>query len=324
MTEQKQITDREWVEKNTPRLPEGGLDPSSFRKSGKKRTIVVPVVDKSGSMRKVREATVTGLNEQIQQMVLNAKDDPDNEYLFCSVSFNADVFEHSWLAPISELKEAALEDYVPEGGTALLDAHGYVVDKLLRTIGPDDAVLVVLFTDGEERDSKEYVSKGKSNLYEKATPVRELTKKLGIGQPGCRWTITIMGQGERYIRQYAQATGLEEANCAIWDASDAESTSFAFANARSSLKRYGEVRAAGATCSTNYHNAAGGALANFVPKDNDLASIIGKSAPVKSATSVKSGSWLTNAKIVSNKTEKPVKDGFLANSNRVNLKNRNV
>ena len=99
-------------------------------------THVAILLDKSGSMAKTKEQAIVGFNEQIQQIKENAKDQDIRTYL---ITFNASVFEHVWGEPAEKLTEASAEDYIPSGGTAMRDAIGYTLQKLLDTTDPKES-----------------------------------------------------------------------------------------------------------------------------------------------------------------------------------------
>lgn len=170
--------------------------------TSKNRTYVAIVLDRSGSMaypKELKERTVIGYNEQVQQIKANAT---EGEYFVSLVTFNGEVYEHIWNAPAEELKESTMESYKPGGATALLDAEGYVIDKLLRTTDPTDennAYLVIVITDGHEN----------SSLRFKADRLKSMKGDLS------KWTFTYMGCDASYIERLARSTGTAVANCLV-------------------------------------------------------------------------------------------------------------
>ncbi len=118
------------------------------------KTLIVTVLDRSGSMTAIRADMEGGFNQFIaEQKVL------PGECLVSLYQFDDSydvVYEN---VPIAEVKPLILE---PRGWTALLDALG----KTITTVGeqlralPEEkrpgAVIVQVITDGQENKSKEY------------------------------------------------------------------------------------------------------------------------------------------------------------------------
>jgi hypothetical protein len=208
------------------------------------------VLDRSGSMASTKDAAIEGLNEQVQQARLRA-----NEHdLRCSfVTFNGEVFEHLWDQPASELQEADPNDFQPMGGTAMRDAVGYTVQKLLATAGPDDgetAYLVYVISDGQTN----------SDLHYSVPQLKELVEGC---QATKRWTFTYMGCDEAYLRLIAAQTGTPIANFAAWSNKTGRDARKALHAQAVRSKGYFEQRAAGQMASPNYANNVLGAVADF-------------------------------------------------------------
>lgn len=172
-----------------------------------KRTYATIVLDSSGSMDISKETTRTTFNEQIQQLKEDAN--PEHEILVSIVTFNARIKEHHWNIPAQNLVEIGEKDYRPNGGTALNDAVGYTLKKMQETSedGEDTAYLVIIISDGAERDSTKF-SKSHVNAM-----VEEL-------EANGRWTITFMGCNKYYVENIAREYGLKMSNVAVWDNSN--------------------------------------------------------------------------------------------------------
>ena len=170
--------------------------------TSKNKTYVAIVLDRSGSMKfpiELKEKTVIGYNEQVQQIKANAT---EGEYFVSLVTFNGEVYEHVWNAPAEDLKESTMESYKPGGATALLDAEGYVIDKLLKTTDPTDennAYLVIVITDGHEN----------SSIHFSADKLKSMKGDLS------NWTFTYMGCDKDSIEKLARSTGTAVANCLV-------------------------------------------------------------------------------------------------------------
>jgi Mg-chelatase subunit ChlD len=117
------------------------------------------VLDRSGSMSTVRDATISGFNEFIDgQKAL------PGEAQISLVQFDTeDAYEVLYEAkPIRDVPKMTVETYVPRGGTPLHDAIGRTMDglgaKLAKTSEAErpGKVVIVIMTDGLENSSKEY------------------------------------------------------------------------------------------------------------------------------------------------------------------------
>ena len=115
------------------------------------------ILDESGSMYSIEQATVSGLNETIQSIKSAQGKHEEQQHFLSLLSFNSEHMTwHYELAPASGIAEFAGEKYEPDGCTPLYDAIGMGISKLRRQITEDDMVLVTIITDGLENSSSEY------------------------------------------------------------------------------------------------------------------------------------------------------------------------
>jgi hypothetical protein len=92
--------------------------------------------------------------------------------------------------PAGDLKEAKVEDFNPNGSTAMRDAMGYTVQKLLDTDDGNTAYLVYVISDGQTNADSHYVPR----FNEATGQTEDVLKDLLTGvQATGRWTITYMG-----------------------------------------------------------------------------------------------------------------------------------
>lgn len=149
------------------------------------------ILDKSGSMESVRKSTIDNFNEQIQTIKKLDKEFEDQKYFISLSTFNENIQDVMLDIPVSEVNELTMETYVPNGGTALLDAMGQGItklqDKLIPAMKNDSekiiSAIVVIMTDGGENASKNW----------NQARVKELVEKLNKDQ---RWTITFLGANQ--------------------------------------------------------------------------------------------------------------------------------
>lgn len=128
-------------------------------------TDITVVFDKSGSMEHLRESVVEGLNEFIAKTKANPGDarwtmvqfDDRSSANGADEEFPKIVFEG---LPERDLEPMTLNDYVPRGGTALIDAVCKSINRVdLRTSGQENVTkAMMIITDGEENSSREFTT----------------------------------------------------------------------------------------------------------------------------------------------------------------------
>lgn len=205
----------------------------------KPKTYVAIVLDKSGSMAATKTSAISGFNEQVQQL----KEDSKTQEIYCSlVTFNGEVFEHLWNVPAEKLLEASVDEFQPNGSTAMLDAVGYTVQKLLNTTNhedPNTAYLIVTISDGQTNQDHHY----NWNALKELTQGCEATKK---------WTFTYMGCSKEYMEQLSSNIGTNVSNMASWSNQTAAAAGTGFKNMRSRQAKYFAERSMGQTAASNY------------------------------------------------------------------------
>jgi hypothetical protein len=124
-----------------------------------KPTQIVVVLDRSGSMGSISEATVNGLNSFIKEQKA-----AEGEAYMTLVQFDNQYQIDYKSKPISEVADLIDgETFVPRATTALFDAVGKTINELKT----DDDVVFVIITDGHENASREFNQKGVFDLIEK-------------------------------------------------------------------------------------------------------------------------------------------------------------
>ena len=211
------------------------------------KTRIAIILDKSGSMAGTKQQTIEGLNEQIQQAKVRAK---DQDLRCCLVTFDGEVYEHLWDVPAEKLIEASPADYVPNGSTNWHDAVGYTIQKLLSTATPDDkdtAYLVFVISDGD------------ANVFTgNCTP--EAVKELIEGTQGTgKWTYTYMGHNKSYLENLARQTGVPVSNTAQWSNKTRGGAARAFGHQNMRLNKFLDERALGKAQSASYSAPVGAA-----------------------------------------------------------------
>ncbi len=118
------------------------------------------VLDRSGSMESMASDVVGGFNGFLADQQSDGTD-----ALMTLIQFDSND-PHEVLAdalPIAKVRSLTRESFAPRGGTPLYDAMGHAItDATIRTekrqeVGePQESILFVTFTDGEENQSVEY------------------------------------------------------------------------------------------------------------------------------------------------------------------------
>jgi uncharacterized protein YegL len=121
-------------------------------------TDITIVLDKSGSMGPLRNDTIGGLNAFLSEQQKKEGD----KVLLTVVQFSYGSETTINRQRIEDVEPFTLADYIPSGGTALLDAVGDAISKAgarFRAMNENKRpakVLFVIITDGEENSSTRY------------------------------------------------------------------------------------------------------------------------------------------------------------------------
>ncbi len=151
----------------------------------KKNSYITFVIDESGSMGSVKDATIVGINEQIQQLKKDFNGDEVN-VMVSLIKFSATTEPVFMFSAIDGLKEITAADYNPSGSTGMLDAVGFAINQLnaRKDISDENtSSLVIVVSDGEENASKEFDSKKIADLVGKANETK-------------RWTFSYLGANQ--------------------------------------------------------------------------------------------------------------------------------
>ncbi len=140
------------------------------------------ILDESGSMNSVKQATIEGCNEVVQTIKAVGEKFPEQSHSVTFVTFNGvDITTHLFNQPVGKMDEISEKSYRPSASTPLYDAIGESVNRLRNETDKveDYNVLVTILTDGYENASREYTGKDVKALID------ELKQK--------NWTFTYIG-----------------------------------------------------------------------------------------------------------------------------------
>lgn len=122
-------------------------------------TEIALILDQSGSMQSIKAGTLEGVNGFIQQQ----QEENDKFPVRLSLTlFSTGLEVRHASVPVTEIPPLTEKTYIPNGGTALLDAIGTTIDELGKRLAATSekdrpgTVIVAIMTDGEENSSREF------------------------------------------------------------------------------------------------------------------------------------------------------------------------
>lgn len=163
------------------------------------------VVDRSGSMRRIKAQVVRVFNNQLDTVQKNAQSAGQKTFL-STFMFHSSVDKPRHLAtPVERVPKLAPADYQLGGSTALLDAVGTAITELRKAKGATNkqtSFLVVVITDGQENASRRFKS--------------SLKGLIGQVQKTGRWSLAFLVPpgGQSYLTRF----GIPAGNISVWDA----------------------------------------------------------------------------------------------------------
>lgn len=204
------------------------------------KTYAALLLDESSSMARHRASALEGFNAQVEVIRTGAKQAGNTAVSL--TAFNALVRPVLANRPASELRPLSPDQYVPNGGTALFDAIGQTLEALLEQ--PDihasqTAVLVAIFTDGEENSSRRF----------NGQTLKEIVTRL---EATGRWTFTLMGPHGTSV-ELASILNLQAGNVAAFNPQDGASTEAAFASMTRAATSYMSLRSQGVMASASLY-----------------------------------------------------------------------
>lgn len=196
------------------------------------------ILDESGSMLRYRNETITGFNEQLEIIRENTK--LVKSTTVSLVTFNQDVVFHCFNAPVGKVKKLTSETYVPFGWTAMYDAVGMCLERVIGGV-PDDednAYLVIIISDGEENSSKFFTAQNVAGR------IQEL-------QATGKWTFTYLGANQD-LSKVQQELKIPLGNMAVYRA-DFAGTHYANAARNSAINGYFGTCAQNISCTNAFY-----------------------------------------------------------------------
>jgi hypothetical protein len=148
------------------------------------------ILDKSGSMAPKQADVIGGFNS----FVVEQRKAPGRARMIIT-QFNTEVTPPSPAVPIEEVLPLTPERYTPGGNTALFDAIAQTVGRADVEKRPEERVLCLIITDGEENSSRE-------------TTLEQLKKIIAEREARGDWTFAYLGAApDRWAKESGMAGG---------------------------------------------------------------------------------------------------------------------
>jgi hypothetical protein len=147
-------------------------------------TEIICIIDRSGSMEPITTESIDGFNNFLNEQ--KSEEGTASVTLYLFNSHLSLIYENLSITSSPYLDQ---NNYIPNGGTALLDAIGTVIDstgvRLSKTPEPNrpEKVLICILTDGEENQSR---------IYNKA----EILKKITHQTVNYNWIFVFLGANQ--------------------------------------------------------------------------------------------------------------------------------
>lgn len=233
----------------------------NLRNSPDEKTLRVGIaLDSSSSMGWVTKETLTGLNEQLDELRKGKVKKNINTFVTLVAFAGHESIQEIFVdTPIDKIPTLTQEHYDPSGLTAMYDGVARTIN-LLRTQHDDDdtTFMLIILTDGQENNSKEHTSHQVAEMIKSV----EDTKK---------WTISYMGANQD-LKEVQADLGIAASNIACYSAT-AKGTRSAFKKMSDSTSQYLSARslmASGTACFAQDF----GLVKGFYNKTNDEIDMI--------------------------------------------------
>lgn len=226
------------------RIKESVTTAKKHAKAGKvKRTHIIFVLDKSSSMLKGKDITISGFNEQVD--IVNQKKKGAGRTTTSLVLFSSSSSVSYRYQSTKALMKLDKENYEPEGMTALYDAIGQAMELVVSAKGFDEqntAFFIAILTDGGEN----YSVRCDGALVSKCMDMLQSTDRV---------TFSFMGPNSQ-LRSIADVLRVAPGNMAGFDPGCLKSRTQAFASMSAATETYLNARTVGATAVCNLYSGS--------------------------------------------------------------------
>lgn len=221
----------------------------NLRKNDGKILRVAIALDESSSMGFVTKETLTGLNEQLDELRKGKVKKGIETYVTLVTFSGHESIEDRFVdVPIDEMPKLTNEHYDPNGMTAMYDGVARAITLLRKQEDNDETTfMLIVLTDGQENNSKEHSAQDIANMIKEC----DATKK---------WTISYMGANQD-LREVQANLGIDASNIATYTAT-AKGTRSAFRKMSESTAQYLHARSVAPqgvlfSASKNFYNGTG-------------------------------------------------------------------
>lgn len=200
-------------------------------------TEIAFILDRSGSMGRMRDAAIRGFNEFLAAQKATTDDSGQTiPAIFSLILFNDEYLPVHNREDIQQAQPLDRQTYQPQGFTALLDAIGRTIDTIaarieaMPTAERPAKVIIAILTDGAENASQHHTRAGVR------ARITRLTKQH-------HWEFLFLGAGSDAVL-HAEGLGIRAHQAAEWsaDADDLQASQQAFS------MKIAVSRRAGAKC----------------------------------------------------------------------------
>lgn len=222
-------------------------------------THILIVLDESGSMGRMQGEAIDGFNEQISE--LKGKQTDKHSVYVSFTKFGSKPSIEYVAKPVNEVELLTTETYKPGGMTALYDAVGETIQMVEDAIGEPEnsAFLVMVISDGQENNSKNFTSKSLSEV------VKRRQEK--------NWTFTYMGSNQD-LSVISESLGIDKRNfCSFTATKDGTNAAFnAYKTGMGKFMNYRMDYAGGAQGPIGPQGAQGCSMSDFFTDEDAIVS----------------------------------------------------
>ena len=131
----------------------------------------VIILDESGSMSSIYDATIRSMNEVLGGIRMDQEEHPEQHHYVTIVTFEGNGISGIKMrrdrVPIESVGDFTERDYRPGGCTPLYDAIGKTLNGIECLVREDDRVMATVITDGFENSSAEYSGSTVKNMVDR-------------------------------------------------------------------------------------------------------------------------------------------------------------
>jgi len=229
---------------------------------------VAVVIDESGSMNNLKPFVVKTFNDQLEVLKKESDEKLETRVSVLTFSYPERINFLRWETDVHEVEPMTEKEYNPDGGTALFDSIGMMMDRLREVddyLSENSAFLLMIITDGEENSSRRYGYKQIKSLLDEM----EATK---------RWTVTYYGSEPKAMQENFN---IHSGNTMTFSAQDMASGLYSASNMRSAKRHMDNIKLGAMSSSVYYVDMATDGSSDAAGKDDLKTTITSSTAKTK-------------------------------------------